>query len=77
MRTVNIEINKNKFLKIINNLDDEDKMELFNKLKKSLFLKRFNNLLKSTKTDELTFDEITKEVEIVRHQRYEQGKQVL
>lgn len=77
MKAINIEFDKSQFLKIINQLDDNDKFELFNELKKSLFLKRFNKLLKSTQTDELTIDEITKEVESVREQRYEEGKQII
>ena len=75
MKAVNIELNKRQILKIIDQLDDNDKFELYKKLKKSLFLKRFNKLLKSTRTDELTMDEITNEVESVRKQRYEEGKQ--
>ncbi len=77
MRTVNIELDKNQFIRIINRLDDTDKLEIFNELKKSLFLKRFNKLLKSTKTDELSMDDITKEVESVRKNRYEKGKQII
>ena len=77
MRTVNIELDKNQFIRIINQLDDTDKLEIFNELKKSLFLKRFNKLLKSTKTDELAMDDITKEVESVRKNRYEKGKQII
>jgi hypothetical protein len=77
MKAINIELDKSQFLKIIKQLDDNDKLELFNELKKSLFLKRFNKLLKSTRTDELTMDEITKEVESVRKQRYEEGKQII
>jgi len=77
MKAINIEIDKSQFLKMINQLDDNDKLDLFNELKKSLFLKRFNKLLKSTRTDELTMDEITKEVEFVRKQRYEEGKQII
>ena len=77
MKAVNIELNKNQFLKIINQLDDNDKFELYNELKKSLFLKRFNKLLKSTRTDELTMDDITNEVESVRKQRYEEGRQAI
>jgi Mg/Co/Ni transporter MgtE len=77
MKAIHIELDKNQFLKIINQLDDNDKFELFNELKKSLFLKRFDKLLKSTQTDELTMDEITKEVESVRKQRYEEGKQII
>jgi hypothetical protein len=77
MRTVNIELDKSQFIKIINQLDDSDKFEIFNELKKSLFLKRFNKLLKTTQTSELTLDEISREVESVRKNRYEKGKQVL
>lgn len=77
MKAVNIELNKNQFLKIINQLDDNDKFELYNELKKSLYLKRFNRLLKSTKTDELTMEDITNEVESVRKQRYEEGRQTI
>lgn len=64
MKTINIELDKNPFIRIINSLDDK-KLEILNELKKSLFLKRFNKLLKSTKTDELTLEDITKEVESV------------
>jgi hypothetical protein len=76
MKAINIELDKSQFLKIINQLDYNDKLELLNELKKSLFLKRFNKLLKSTRTDELTIEEITLEVESVREQRYEEGKQI-
>lgn len=46
-------------------------------IKKSQFLKLFNQLLQSTRTDELTMDEITQEVESVRKNRYEKGQQIL
>lgn len=77
MEVVNIEIDKKQFIGIINRLDDSDKLEILNELKKSLFLKRYDKLLKSTKTDDLTMDEITKEVESVRKNRYEKGKQII
>lgn len=77
MKTISIELDKNQFIRILNKLNDDEKLEIFNELKKSLFLKRFNKLLKSTKTNDLTLEEITKEVELVRKQRYEKGKQKL
>jgi hypothetical protein len=77
MKSIQIEIKKSQFLKILNQLDEKDKLELFYELRKSLFLKRFNQLLQSTRTDELTMDEITQEVESVRKNRYEKGKQIL
>ena len=70
-----VELNKNQFLKSIRKLDEKDKLEIYEELKKSLFPKRFERLLESTKTDELFFDDITKEVEEVRQKRYEEGKQ--
>jgi hypothetical protein len=76
MKTISIELDKNQFIRILNNLDDSDKLEIFNELKKSLFLKRFNKLLESTNTSELTLEETTKEVESVRKERYEKGKQI-
>lgn len=77
MRTINIQLDKSQFIKILNRLDDNDKLEIFNELKKSLFLKRFNKLLATTKTNDLSLEEITKEVEAVRSKRYEKRKQVL
>lgn len=77
MKAISIELDKSQFLKIVNQLDDNDKFELYNELKKSLFLKRFNKLLKSTQTDVLTMNEITNEVESVRKQRYEEGRQAI
>jgi hypothetical protein len=76
MKAITIELNKSQLYKLINQLDDNDKFDLYNKLKKSLFLKRFNKLLKSTQTDELTLDDITKEVESVRKDKVK-GKREL
>jgi len=76
MKTVQIEIDKKQFLKILNQLEEKERFEIYNELKKKLFIKRFNNLLKATRTNELSFDEITKEVESVRKRRYEKGKQI-
>jgi hypothetical protein len=77
MKTISIELDKNQFVEILNKLNKTDKLAIFNELKKSLFLTRFNELLKSTKNNQLTFEEITKEVELVRKNRYEKGKQIV
>jgi len=76
MTTFNIELDKDQFLMVLNKMSDTDKMEIYNELKKSLFLKRFNSLLESTMTNELSMDEITREVESVRKQRYDEGRQI-
>lgn len=77
MKSIQIEIDKKQIFKIMRQLDENDKLELYYELKKSLFVKRFNKLIASTKTNELTLDEITREVESVRKERYEKGKQML
>ena len=69
----NLKLNKIQVLGLINQLDPEDKIELINELKESTWLKRFKKLLSELKTDELTMDQITKEVESVRKKRYEAG----
>ncbi len=71
MNTIQIELDKKQFLKSIRKLDEKDRLEIYNELKKSLFPQRFEKLLESTKTDKITFDEITEEVESVRKERYE------
>jgi len=76
MKAINIELSKNQFFKILEQLDEKDKLELFYELRKSLFIKRFNNLLKSTRTDDLSMEEITREVDAVRSSRYKDGKQI-
>ncbi len=75
MQTINIQLNRSQFLKSIRKMDEKDKLAIYEELKHSLFPKRFEKLLKSTQSDEISFDEITKEVEDVRQQRYEEGKQ--
>ena len=76
MKNISIELGKNQFIRLLKNLDQNDKLEIYNELKKSLFLNRFNKLLKSTKSNELSMEEITQEVESVRNQRYENGRQI-
>ncbi len=77
MKTINIEIDKRQFIKIIDGLNDEEKLEIYNSLKKSLSLKRFDSLLKSLENNDLTMEEIESEVEMVRKKRYEEGRQIL
>jgi hypothetical protein len=77
METIQINLSKNQFINIVQSMDYTDKLEIYKELKKSLFLNRFDNLLKSLKTDELSFEDILKEVKTVRKERYETGRQVL
>ncbi len=77
MQTIHIELNKNQFLKSLRKLNERDKLEIYEELKKSLFPKRFDRLLKTTRTDELSWEDISDAVEEVRQKRYEEGKQIL
>jgi len=48
----------------------EEKLELLQILEKDTFSVRFNKFLDSIKTDELTLEDITQEVEAVRQANY-------
>lgn len=68
--TYNIMLDKDQILNLIQQMKQEDKIDLLEQLKETTFLDRFEQLLASLKTDELTLEEITKEVEEVRQKRY-------
>ncbi|MCK4358618.1 MAG: hypothetical protein KAW92_07715 [Candidatus Cloacimonetes bacterium] len=70
----NIQVNYQQLISLIRQLKFEDKVNILKELKESTFKKRFKKLLDSLKTNKLPFDEITKEVEAVRAQRYEKRK---
>lgn len=70
----NIELDKSQIFNLIKQLDTDDKIELLNSLQESTYVKRFEKLLNSLRTDKISLDDITKEVESVRQKRYEQGK---
>lgn len=55
---------------IIGQCDMNEKLELFHFLEKQTFANRFNQFLADVKTDELSLEEITAEVEAVRQARY-------
>ncbi len=63
-----------KYTNIIQQMKQEDKIDLLEQLKENTFPERFEQLLASLKTDELTLEEITKEVEEVRQKRFDEGK---
>jgi len=56
---------------LISQFDVDKKIELIEILEKETFPIRFEKLLSKLKTDEISFDEITREVEIVRGKRYD------
>jgi len=70
----NIELDKSQIINLIGQLNSDDKIELINDLQKSTFVSRFEKLLDSLRNDDLSLDDITKEVEAVRKKRFEEGK---
>ena len=56
-------------------MPEQDKLEVFDRLRKSLFVSRFDRLIRSVRTNELSLDDITREVEAVRQEHYEERKQ--
>jgi len=69
--TYNLQLNYQQIISLIRQLKYEGRVNILKELKESTFKKRFKKLLDSLRTDELPFNEITKEVEAVRTQRYE------
>ena len=55
---------------LITQFDVDKKIELIEILEKETFPIRFKNLLNKFKTNEISFEEITREVEIVREKRH-------
>ncbi len=66
--TVSIDFNQLKSL--INQCGTEEKTEIIRMLEKDTFSFRFQQFLDKVKTDDLTLEEITAEVETVRGKRY-------
>jgi hypothetical protein len=69
--SVTLALNVDQLKKLIEQCNLEEKIELIRYLEKETFESRFRRLLKNFKTDELTFEDITQEVENIRQKRYE------
>ena len=74
MDTIQLNISKQQFVGLIQFMPEKDRLKIFDRLRKSLFVCRFNRLLKSTRMDELSLEDIPREVEAVRKERYEGQK---
>ena len=75
MDTIQLNISKQQFFGMLQAMPEQDKLEVFDHLRKSLFVSRFDRLLRSVHTDELSLEDITHEVEAVRQAHYEERKQ--
>ena len=76
-KIINLSLNKRQFIDIFRFMDEEDREYIYNELKKILFLNKVKTLRSSLADCELTMDEITAEVEVVRKERYETGRQII
>jgi predicted DNA-binding protein YlxM (UPF0122 family) len=75
METLQLNIEKSQFIDLLQTLNVSDKFEIYNVLKKSLLCDRMENLLNSFHNDELSMEEITETIEIIRQERYEKDRQ--
>ena len=67
---LSLSIDFNQLKALITQCGIEEKTEIVRMLEKDTFPARFTRLLKNIKTDELTLEEITAEVETVREKRH-------
>ena len=72
--SLNSSIDLNQLKRLIRQRNINEKLELIRVLEKDTYPIRFRQLLERMKIDDLTFDEITSEVESVRTQRYNAKK---
>ncbi|MFA4851154.1 MAG: hypothetical protein WC868_00525 [Bacteroidales bacterium] len=69
-QTLNINIDFKQLLNIIRQCDMTQKIKIAETLEKETYAVRFKQLLFELSDNDLTMDEITKEVETVRSKRY-------
>lgn len=69
-----IELSFSQILNLVRQLPKRQKVQLSKELEKEAIESQLTKLLNEFRTDELTYDEITEEVEIVRQDLYEKSK---
>ena len=72
--SVNLSININQLKQLIAQCNLDDKIELIRLLEKDTFPVRFKKFLGKLEINDLTLEEITSEVELVRRRRYNAQK---
>lgn len=75
METFQLNLTKQQVANLFRSMSEKDKLELYRELRQSLFVSRFDALLSSLHTNELSDEDIALEVETVRQKHYESGKQ--
>ena len=71
---LSLTIDFNQLKSLITQCGTEEKTEIVRMLEKDTFPLRFNQLLSKIRTDDLTLEEITAEVEAVRKERYSEKR---
>ena len=72
--SLNIRLSYNQILELARQLSDEDKLQLNRELSAEVRKIELQRLLQVFKSDEISLEEITSEVELVRQARYEARK---
>jgi len=76
-KTINLSLDRRQVVDLFRFMDEQDREYIYNELKKILFVNKVENLRNSFVDSELTMDDITTEVEAVRKERYETGRQII
>ena len=72
--SLNIRLSYNQILELARQLSDEDKLQLNRELSAEIRKIELQRLLQVFKNDEISLEEISSEVELVRQARYEARK---
>lgn len=75
METFQLNLTKQQVANLFLSMSEKDRLDLYRELRQSLFVSRFDALLSSLRTDELSDDDIALEVETVRQKHYDSGNQ--
>ena len=76
-KIINLSLNRRQVVDLFRFMDEQDREYIYNELKKILFVNKVKELRNSLSDCELTMDDITTEVEAVRKERYETGRQII
>lgn len=71
-KTYQLSLNFEQILALVEQLSESEKIKLSKKLEKNLREQKLTELLKAFRTDDLSLEEITEEVEAVREECYTQ-----
>lgn len=75
METFQLNLTKQQVANLFLSMSEKDRLDLYRELRQSLFVSRFDALLSSLRTDELSDVDIALEVETVRQKHYDSGNQ--